>query len=209
MKAEHGSVTVERGRGEMGEYFNVCFNCEVGGKPHNMQMDMIEKPSRQWRRIMLRQWMQGLEEAANTEGHLPGSPNSRVKSLNVEHGTGEDGEETSAQVFVSGLDMAASERARVMAEVKQAVAFDVSVKPEDVVVDYCYYDTELKHFQTAFHWEVYNAEGVKSGSGAMQVPSELYRLLFEETLIPNERYEQLTMEAFIALAKALAEGLTE
>ena len=104
---------------------------------------------------------------------------------------------------VSIIDMAEAEAQRVRTKVKDIVSQDVGVDRENIVVDYCYYDTECAHFQTAFHWQVYNDEGVKTGSGAMQVPSELYRRLFEASLIPAERYEQMTLDSFIALAQAI------
>lgn len=104
---------------------------------------------------------------------------------------------------VSIIDMAEQEAQRVRTKVKDIVSADTGVPAEHILVDYCYYDTECAHFQTAFHWQLYDDDGVRTGSGAMQVPSELYKRLFEESLIPAERYEQMTLESFIALAQAI------
>jgi len=61
-------VTVQKETDETGTYWNIYFSCEMNGRPHNAQLDLLHKPDRNTIKAMLKHWVGSIERSAGKRG---------------------------------------------------------------------------------------------------------------------------------------------
>lgn len=104
--------------------------------------------------------------------------------------------------WVSLLDMAEKERARVRDEAILKTSLQVQVSLGAVSCGYMFYDPEFATFVCAMSWTDWRSDVLVTGTGTVRVDSELYTTIYESSYIPDYLYRQMTLGDVIELDKA-------